>query len=422
MSERMLAQTARRRCAPAAAVTAGAPHVGRGGGRDRGQGERLRFDALVLGCHGDEALGLIEHPTALERELLGCLPLPAQPRLSASGPGPDAAAPARLVLLELSARPGRGPDRSGDRHLLDEQPAGSAQGAGHLRQPQSGEPAAAPTVIAQMDYDHPVFDAPRHRRAGPDAARSRAATGSGSAGPGWAMAFTRTGCVRRWMWPAVLGYRSPGRRVPGGHAPAPARLPRHRRCTGGRCAHEHRPRPTPVRPGHAPALFSGAVPLRLPGVQHPAGPGSDRRGRPGAAAGSPTMASICSPFTTGTTGPGMGRPLRDWLLGNIDRLGLDLPIGRIEIQCYPARPGLWLQSVEHLVLLSAPTMSLAGGAVRGPQHLRRASQLSAAPRRGADGSGRCATRTPRASMSRPSSGCRPTTASASPGRATSPAS
>jgi uncharacterized protein len=34
-------------------------------------------------------------------------------------------------------------------------------------------------------------------------------------------------------------------------------------------------------------------------------------------------------------GAGDGTPLRAWLLGNIDRLGLKLPIGRIEIQCMP---------------------------------------------------------------------------------------
>jgi DUF1365 family protein len=34
-------------------------------------------------------------------------------------------------------------------------------------------------------------------------------------------------------------------------------------------------------------------------------------------------------------GAGDGSPLRDWLMANVARLGLDLPIGRIEIQCMP---------------------------------------------------------------------------------------
>jgi uncharacterized protein len=34
-------------------------------------GERLRFDALVMGCHADEALSLIESPSRGERDILG---------------------------------------------------------------------------------------------------------------------------------------------------------------------------------------------------------------------------------------------------------------------------------------------------------------------------------------------------------------
>ncbi len=36
------------------------------------QGERLAFDNLVLGCHGDEALAMIQDASPLEQELLGC--------------------------------------------------------------------------------------------------------------------------------------------------------------------------------------------------------------------------------------------------------------------------------------------------------------------------------------------------------------
>lgn len=34
-------------------------------------GERLHFDAVVMGCHADEALALIDSPTELERDILG---------------------------------------------------------------------------------------------------------------------------------------------------------------------------------------------------------------------------------------------------------------------------------------------------------------------------------------------------------------
>jgi len=34
-------------------------------------------------------------------------------------------------------------------------------------------------------------------------------------------------------------------------------------------------------------------------------------------------------------GPGDGSSLRDWLMGHMRRMGLEFPIGRIEIQCFP---------------------------------------------------------------------------------------
>ena len=35
------------------------------------RGERMHFDAVVLGCHGDQALGLIDSPSRAEQEILG---------------------------------------------------------------------------------------------------------------------------------------------------------------------------------------------------------------------------------------------------------------------------------------------------------------------------------------------------------------
>lgn len=37
-------------------------------------GAEARFDAVVLACHSDQALALLERPTAVERELLGAIP------------------------------------------------------------------------------------------------------------------------------------------------------------------------------------------------------------------------------------------------------------------------------------------------------------------------------------------------------------
>ena len=121
-------------------------------------GERLRFDALVLGCHADQALALIESPSALEQELLGAFHyqpnqvylhsdpslMPRRRRVWSSwnylrGPGEDAAGPVTLTywmnnLQELPT----------ERHIfVSLNPV---------------QPPRRDSVIAEISYEHPVFD------------------------------------------------------------------------------------------------------------------------------------------------------------------------------------------------------------------------------------------------------------------------
>lgn len=121
-------------------------------------GERLTFDAVVLGCHADEALALIESPTALERELLGCFAyrsnkvylhtdtklMPTCRRVWSSWnylqqPGEDPTRPVTVTYWMNS---------------LQKLPAGRDifVSLNPLETP------SAERVISEFDYDHPMFD------------------------------------------------------------------------------------------------------------------------------------------------------------------------------------------------------------------------------------------------------------------------
>lgn len=121
--------------------------------------ERLRFDALVLACHGDQALRMIESPTPLEQELLGAFRyqknrvylhsdpalMPSRRRVWSSwnylrGPGEDAAGPVTVTYWMNSLQ-----DLPTERDIFVS-----------LNPVQPPRPE---TVLAEIDYDHPVFDA-----------------------------------------------------------------------------------------------------------------------------------------------------------------------------------------------------------------------------------------------------------------------
>ena len=122
-------------------------------------GERLRFDAVVFGCHGDEALALIEGPTDLERELLGAFRY--QPNRVYVHSDADLMPRRRRVWSSWNYLRGAGEDPNG--------PVTVTYWMNRLqRLPTERDifvslnpvrPPRPELVIARFDYDHPVFDA-----------------------------------------------------------------------------------------------------------------------------------------------------------------------------------------------------------------------------------------------------------------------
>lgn len=121
-------------------------------------GERLSFDAVVMGCHADEALSLIESPTPLERELLGAFRyqsnqvylhtdtrlMPQRRRVWSSWnylqqPGEDPSRPVTVTYWMNSLQ-----DLPKDRDVF-----------------VSLNPQFMPreeTILAELSYDHPMVD------------------------------------------------------------------------------------------------------------------------------------------------------------------------------------------------------------------------------------------------------------------------
>ena len=122
------------------------------------EGERLRFDALVLGCHGDQALGLIEAPTDLERDLLGAFRY--QPNRAYLHSDPALMPRRRRVWSSWNYLRGPGEDPSGPvtvtywMNRLQDLPTERDifVSLNPVRPPEEE------TVIAELNYDHPVFD------------------------------------------------------------------------------------------------------------------------------------------------------------------------------------------------------------------------------------------------------------------------
>ena len=122
-------------------------------------GERLTFDALVLGCHGDQALAMIADPSPLETELLQCFRTRANKVYLHRDP---ALMPRRRrVWSSWNYLRGVGAD-----------PAGSVTLTYWMNSLQNlpkdddvfvslnpAEPPRADLVIEELDYRHPVFNA-----------------------------------------------------------------------------------------------------------------------------------------------------------------------------------------------------------------------------------------------------------------------
>jgi predicted NAD/FAD-binding protein len=122
------------------------------------RGERMCFDAVVLGCHGDQALALIESPSRQEQEILGAFRyqpnrvyvhqdpalMPKRRRVWASwnylrGPGADPAGPVTVTYWMNSLQ-----DLPKDRDVF-------------VRlNPLT--PPRPETGLGAIEYRHPVFD------------------------------------------------------------------------------------------------------------------------------------------------------------------------------------------------------------------------------------------------------------------------
>lgn len=122
-------------------------------------GERLHFDAVVMGCHADETLALIDTPSETERELLGSFPyranqvflhsdpalMPKRRRIWSSWnylqqPGDDSSRPVMLTYWM---------------NQLQDLPPGREVFVS-LNPPH---PPSPEHLIAELSYDHPMFDA-----------------------------------------------------------------------------------------------------------------------------------------------------------------------------------------------------------------------------------------------------------------------
>ncbi|WP_296806149.1 FAD-dependent oxidoreductase [Thiocapsa sp.] len=122
-------------------------------------GERLQFDAVVMGCHADEALSLIESPTPLERDILGDFRYQTNQVFLHTDP---ALMPKRRRVWSswnYIQQPGEGADRPVTvtywMNSLQDLPADRDVFV-------SLNPRVAPrsdSILAEMTYEHPMFDA-----------------------------------------------------------------------------------------------------------------------------------------------------------------------------------------------------------------------------------------------------------------------
>ncbi|NCA71032.1 MAG: NAD/FAD-binding protein [Sphingobacteriia bacterium] len=121
-------------------------------------GESLEFDAVVMACHADEALALIDSPSAAEREILGAFRFQANQVFLHTDS--DLMPKRRRVwsswnyLQEAGAEPGRPVTVTYWMNSLQDLPR-------HTDVFVSLNPLRAPRperVLAEMTYHHPMFD------------------------------------------------------------------------------------------------------------------------------------------------------------------------------------------------------------------------------------------------------------------------
>ncbi len=121
-------------------------------------GQCARFDEVVLACHADQALALLEQPSAAEQALLGCFRY--QPNRTYLHTDSGLMPRRRQVwsswnYLSQVAQDG---SRAVSVTYWMNRLQGLKTDKDYLVSLNPPRPPADETIIAEMDYDHPVFD------------------------------------------------------------------------------------------------------------------------------------------------------------------------------------------------------------------------------------------------------------------------
>jgi predicted NAD/FAD-binding protein len=215
------------------------------------------FDQVVLACHSDQALAILDETASAGRAAV-LAPSATSPTTPCCTPTPRC-----CRASAACGRPGTTCRREARR--------GGPVSVSYLINRLQPLPFRQPVVVTLNPQRAPAQDedaSPRSptrirsstARPSPPSANcppSRGATASGSAAPGAATASTRTACAPGSPWPAPSAAARPGT---------------------ASWARRHELGEDPVRFGDAPPAAAGAAPLRLSGVRpaaaaRPAGPG-----------------------------------------------------------------------------------------------------------------------------------------------------
>ena len=129
-----------------------------------GRGGRMVFDQVVLACHGDQALGLIEQPTAAERAVLGAFRY--QRNRAVLHADPDLMPRRRAVWSSWNYMAAGNETKASVTYWLNRLQGIDPQCLALVSLNPHLEPAHE-RVIASFDYAHPQLDARGRRRARP---------------------------------------------------------------------------------------------------------------------------------------------------------------------------------------------------------------------------------------------------------------
>jgi predicted NAD/FAD-binding protein len=122
-------------------------------------GERLGFDAVVMGCHADEALSLIEAPSSDERDILGGFRYQTNRVFLHTDP---ALMPRRRRVWSswnYIQQPGQGPEDSVTVTYWMNSLQDLPRDRDVFVSLNPHAPPRADAVLAELTYEHPMFDA-----------------------------------------------------------------------------------------------------------------------------------------------------------------------------------------------------------------------------------------------------------------------